>query len=78
MPVDAKVSSGSIAECLRSYNGGIGTDGSALDAVAGNLVEVAIDGIGTLRNPVVGGKWPDLDLVQERSLEPAASPNRIA
>ncbi len=35
----------------------MGTEGSNADMKAGDVVEVDLDQIGTLRNPVVAEKW---------------------
>jgi 2-keto-4-pentenoate hydratase/2-oxohepta-3-ene-1,7-dioic acid hydratase in catechol pathway len=48
-----------ITRYLTLYPGDViwmGTDDPTLDMVAGDTVEVSIEGIGTLRNPVVAGK----------------------
>jgi 2-keto-4-pentenoate hydratase/2-oxohepta-3-ene-1,7-dioic acid hydratase in catechol pathway len=45
-----------MSRCLTLYPGDVvwmGTDDPTLDMVAGDVVEIEIDGIGTLRNPVV-------------------------
>jgi 2-keto-4-pentenoate hydratase/2-oxohepta-3-ene-1,7-dioic acid hydratase in catechol pathway len=48
-----------ITRYLTLYPGDViwmGTDDPTLDMVAGDTVEVSIEGIGTLRNPVAAGK----------------------